>query len=68
MGVPQNSIVVGHLHQKDDGRWCMIDCDGNEMPLNYVLKQYQGAHLCININNLADSNGNWHIESHYRGN
>ena len=64
---PFYSQIVGHLQVTPDGRWFMEDCDGNEMPLGEIVKQYEGKHICLNINNLIVPNGNWDIQTHYEG-
>jgi hypothetical protein len=65
-GVPFTSQIVGHLFEKD-GKFYMQDCDGNEMPLGLVMRQYAGKHVCMNFNNLILTNGNWTVERHYDG-
>lgn len=64
---PFYSQIVGHLKLGDDGRWLMEDCDGNEMPLGMMIKQYEGKHICLNINNMIFPSGNWTVENHYNG-
>lgn len=65
---PFYSQIVGHLKIGDDGKFSMVDCDGNEMPLGMLMKQYEGKHICLNINNLIVPNGNWDIQTHHDGN
>lgn len=50
-GEAASAQIVGHL-ARQEGRWMIVDCDGDIIPYGKVLELFEGHLITININNL----------------